>query len=262
MGLVLLPLSLIAYFNGIFLSFTGMYRRSKPAEKGAQASFACAWILHLGAIGYEAARFGSFPLVTAGHYLLVLGFVVQTLCLVVCLRLKLTYTALILPPLAAGMALAALLLPARDVELPPAHEKAWFLFHVGVSILGMAALCLAFALALIYLLQDRALKAKRAPRVLERFPSLAAADRLGYLAVLWGFPLLSVGIATGQVVLFVQRGTFWMGGAKQIFPLLAWLVLAILLWARIVVGFGGRRSAYLTIAGFALGLLTVLGMTR
>jgi ABC-type uncharacterized transport system permease subunit len=181
---------------------------------------------------------------------------------VVALRSRITQLALILPPLAAVMAFVALLIPARGVELPAAQQKGWFGFHVGISVLGMGALCLAFAMALIYLAQDRALKAKRAPKVLERLPSLAACDRIGYHAVLWGFPLLTVGIATGQVVLWAKYGTLWMGGAKQIFPILAWVVLAVLLYARLVRGFRGRKSAYLTIAGFALGLLTVLGMSR
>ena len=39
-------------------------------------------------------------------------------------------------------------------------------------------------------------------------------------------------------------------------------VLAVLVYARLVRGLRGRKSAYLTIAGFALGLLTVLGMSR
>ena len=262
MGLVLLPLALIAYFNGIFLASTSLVRRSAPAQRGAEVSFVIAWFLHLGAIVYEGLRVGYFPLTSAGDYLLVLSFVVLTLYLVVDLRWRLTQVGLILPPLAALLAFVALLIPAREVRVPPALEKGWFGFHVGISVLGMGALCLAFAMALIYLVQDRALKAKRAPKVMERLPSLAACDRIGHGSVLWGFPLLTVGIVTGQVVLWSKYGTIWMGGAKQIFPLLAWIVLAALLYARLVRGFSGRKSAYLTIAGFALGLLTVLGMSR
>ena len=262
MGLVLLPLSLIAYFNGIFLAFTAMARRSGPAQRGAEASFALAWVLELGAIVYEGTRVGYFPLTSAGGFLLVLSWIVLTLYLLVALRWRITQAGLILPPLGALMALVALLIPARGVALPPAQQKGWFGFHVGISVLGMGALCVAFAMALIYLMQDRALKAKRAPRVMDRLPSLATCDRIGYHAVLWGFPLLTIGIATGQVVLWAKHGTLWMGGPKQIFPILAWAVLAVLLYARLVRGFRGRKSAYLTIAGFALGLLTVLGMTR
>jgi hypothetical protein len=49
------------------------------------------------------------------------------------------------------------------------------------------------------------------------------------------------------------------GGAKQTFPILAWLVFV----RSRAAGARLRRtaSAYLTIAGFMLGLLSVLGMT-
>jgi ABC-type uncharacterized transport system permease subunit len=50
-------------------------------------------------------------------------------------------------------------------------------------------------------------------------------------------------------------------GPKQIFPVLAWLVFASILVCRPMLGFRGRKSAYLTIAGFALGLATMIGMT-
>jgi ABC-type uncharacterized transport system permease subunit len=261
-GLVLLPVALIAYFNGIFLAFTATARRSEAAQRGAEASFVLAWVLQIGAIAYEGVRVGYFPLTSGGDYLLVLSWIVLSLDLFVTLRWRITQASLILPPLAALMAFVALLIPARGVTIPRAQQTWWFGFHVGISVLGMGALCLAFAMALIYLMQDRALKAKRAPKVMERLPSLAACDRIGYHAVLWGFPLLTIGIATGQVVLWAKHGTLWMGGAKQVFPILAWTVLAVLLYARLVRGFRGRKSAYLTIAGFALGLLTVLGMTR
>ncbi len=262
MGLVLLPLALIAYFNGIFLASMSLARRSEAAERGAEVSFVVAWLLHLAAIVYEGVRVGYFPFTNAGEYLMVLSWVVLGLYLLVALRWRMTQTGLILPPLAALMAFVALLVPSRKVVLPDVQQKGWFGFHVGISVLGMAALCLAFAMALIYILQDRALKAKRTRRLMDRLPSLEACDHIGYLSVLWGFPLLTIGIATGQVVLWAKYGTFWMGGPKQIFPILAWVVLAVLLYARLVRGFRGRKSAYLTIASFALGLLTVLGMAR
>ncbi len=262
MGLVLLPLAIIAYFNGIFLELLATINRSRRARRWSAVSHVVAWFLHLGAIANEAYRFGSFPLNSMGQYLLVLGWVVLTLYLLMWLLWRMHQVGLILPPLAALMALAALLLQKSTVVLSQAHERGWLVFHVSISVLGMAALCLAFAMSVIYLIQDRALKAKRAPRILDMLLSLDACDRVGYQAILWGFPLLSLGIATGMVLSYVTRHTVWIGGAKQVFPTLAWLVLAVLLYARLVSGFRGRKSAWLTIAGFTLGLLTVIGMTR
>ena len=53
----------------------------------------------------------------------------------------------------------------------------------------------------------------------------------------------------------------WFAAAKVVFPVLAWLIFAGVLLARVAWGFRGRKAAYLTIAGFLLGLLTVLGIS-
>ncbi len=264
MGLILLPLALIAYFNGIFLALPATLNRSRAAQRGSAASLGVAWLLHLGAIVYQGYHTGRFPLNSAGEYLLALGWVVLTLYLLVMARWKLHQAGLVLPPLAALMALAGLLLPTEALTLPASQARGWFTFHVSISMLGVAALCVAFAMSLIYLVQDRALKSKRAPRILERLPSLDTCDRIGYHAVLWGFPLLTLGIATGTVLTYALYHVLWPRHLTLmvLFSLFAWLVLAVLLFARLVRGFRGRRSAYLTIAGVVLGLLTVIGMTR
>lgn len=262
MGKMFLPLALIAYFNGIFLAIVGTYRRSVPIARGVTASLMLAWALQLGAIVHEGIEVGYFPLANVEHYLLILSWLALTLHLALGMRGGLPGIGVVLPPLAVLFAFTALIIPARVVSLPPTQQRGWFLFHVSISALGMAALCVAFAMAFLYLLQDHALKRKRSPGVLSRLPSLAACDRIGLLGVLWGFPLLTLGIVTGEVLSWATRGTLWIGGPKQIFPMLAWAVLAVLLYARVVRGFAGRKSAYVTITGFALGLFTVFGMTR
>jgi ABC-type uncharacterized transport system permease subunit len=160
------------------------------------------------------------------------------------------------------MAIAAFVTPSPRIVLPDEHQQAWFVVHTTLATLGMAGLCVAFGMSLIYLLQDSALKSKRALRVLEILPSLEVCDRIGYHALLWGFPLLTLGIATGAFWSASVHDRFWTGGAKQTFPVLAWIVFAALLYFRLAKGFRGRKSAYVTIAGFALGLLTLLGMTH
>jgi len=51
-------------------------------------------------------------------------------------------------------------------------------------------------------------------------------------------------------------------GVKEVFPLIAWVVFAGILWARLASGTRGKQSAILAIAGFAFALLTFVGMVR
>ncbi len=262
MGLVLLPLAVIALFAGIFLSVVATSHRSERSRRFAAAALVAGWLLLAAAIVHEGTSRGHFPLTNMPEYLLGLAWLVLGVHLLVSFRFRVEAMALVLPPLSAALSLIALVLPARAVAVPAEQQRAWFIFHTTVSTVGMAALGVAFATAVMYLVQDRALKTKSRLRLLERLPSLEVCDRIGYHALLWGFPLLTLGIATGLVWSYHVHGSLWTQGAKQTFSVLAWAVFALLLYARLVRGFRGRKSAYVTIAGFALGLLVVLGMVR
>jgi ABC-type uncharacterized transport system permease subunit len=195
------------------------------------------------------------------EFLLVLGWVVLTLHLYLWFRQKVEVAGVVLPPLAGIMAFVAMQLMRGATTNPTTTPDGWFLFHTTVSTLGIAILSVAFAMSVVYLVQDRALKSKKALKMLERLPSLQKADQIGFRSLTVGFILLSLGIVTGVVVNAELYERSLELGPKQIFPVLAWIVFASILVGRPILGFRGRKSAYMTIAGFALGLMTVIGMT-
>lgn len=254
-------IALIAYIAGIVLALVALLNRSSAARHGASAAWLVAWAAHFGTLVAFVMREGRVPLGNMGEYLLTLGWAVLTLHLWVWFRLRIDVAGLVLPPISVLSALAAWGLLA--IEPIPHHlaPRNLFLFHTGVSTLGMAMLCVSFAMSLLYLIQDRALKQRRTLGWIERLPALQKCDRIGFQSLLIGFLLLSVGIGTGVMANAATHDRLWISGPKQIFAILAWVVFATLLVARALLGFRGRKSAYLTIAGFALGLLTVLGMT-
>ena len=80
-----------------------------------------------------------------------------------------------------------------------------------------------------------------------------------------GFLLLSVGIGAGAGGQRRQVHGADLGArsSNRRCRSLAWMVFATLCSSadRLKLGFRGRKSAYLTIAGVMLGLMTVAGMT-
>lgn len=258
---VLLSIALVAYVAGIVLAAVALFQRSAPSRGAASVAWAVAWSGHLAAIVLFVLEAGRLPLSSLGEFLLTLGWAVLTLHLTLWFRQRMDGAGLVLPPLAALSAAVALgLVTAEgvDVEMTP---RPLFLFHTSVSTLGMAMLCVAFAMAVLYLLQDRALKQRKTLRLIERLPALAQCDQLGFQSMLVGFVLLSLGIGTGLMVNAAVHERWFTTDPKQIFGTAAWAVFAVLLVLRAAMGFRGRKSAYATIAGFALGLMTVLGMT-
>ena len=210
-------------------------------------------------LGVTAA---AFPLRTGPEYLLVLGWFVLTLHLVLWFRSNVRAAALVLPPVSGLMVLSAFLFSAGTSQDDALRTEGWFVFHTSIATAGVAALAVSFAMSLLFLVKERALKSKRSLRVLEMLPTLEALDRLGFQALLYGFPLLTLGIATGMVYSAAVHSRLWIWGLKEIFPVIAWAVFAVILWARFARGVRGRRSAILAIAGFAFALLTFVGMVR
>jgi len=163
--------------------------------------------------------------------------------------------AFVAPIVVAAMVPAHLISSAAH---PAGARSAALTVHVVSSTLGTAALALAFGLALVYLGGERQLKGKHPGRLSARLPSLDAIDRIGWKLVAWGFVLLSAAIATGRLV-----SPFALG-PKQGFALAAWALLALLVQARLVAGWRGRRAALLVVGGFALlaGSLVALLASR
>lgn len=138
----------------------------------------------------------------------------------------------------------------------------WPHLHVILASAGLVALGIAGCAGLIFLLEDRALKQKRplpVPRELRaHFPSLEALDSVNRIALVLGFPLLTVGVIAGMLWSQALLGRPW-GGAHATWTGLAWLVYLILVAARFGAGWRGRRAALSASAGFAMLAIAVIG---
>lgn len=259
---LLIAVALVAAFVGIACTAVGTAYR----WKGMYAAASIAWVvltsMLLGTIVLHGIAEGRIPLSSRSEYLLALGFAVSVVHLFVWFKLRLQVAGLVIPTVSALATLLAWNVISANVALDaPRKLPGLFLLHTTFSTLGIATLCLSFTMSVLYLVQDRALKVRRRLTFLERFPALERCDHLGFQAMLVGFVLLSIGIATGVVVNLSVHERVWVFGIKQDTAALTWFVFGMLLVSRRFFGFRGRKSAYLTIAGFALGLATVVGMT-
>ena len=130
--------------------------------------------------------------------------------------------------------------------------------HVGLVLAAFAGFTLAAALAGLYLWQERRLK-RRASGVLRlRAPSLASLDRLTARTIAVALPLLTVGIGIGFARLEAEGRGF---DAVIALALVAWLLYAAFLVLRLEYGWGGRRAAWLALAGFLVVIVLRVAVT-
>jgi cytochrome c-type biogenesis protein CcsB len=100
----------------------------------------------------------------------------------------------------------------------------------------------------------------RRDELLAALPAADALDRLGYKAVMVGFPLMTLVIVTGAVWANKAWGRPWGWDPKETASLVTWIIYLLYLHTRLTVGWTGRRSNLIAIVGFLSVIFTYLGV--
>jgi ABC-type transport system involved in cytochrome c biogenesis permease subunit len=163
-------------------------------------------------------------------------------------------SAFVLPVvLALGLGLPTGL---RSIVLEP-PINGWIMVHVALLLVGLAALVLNFGGALMYLVVERQLKAKRPGAAYYRLPPLETLDRLTVATLTVAFPFLTVGLALGALSARRAWGSVIAFDPLALFSMVMWVIYAVTLLGRVLGHWRGRRAAYFSIAGFCVMLATL-----
>jgi cytochrome c-type biogenesis protein CcsB len=150
---------------------------------------------------------------------------------------------------------------AREIpKLQPALQSYWMAIHVPVMFISYAAFAAAFGIGVAYVIQERQIKSRKPADISYRLPSLDELDRLIYRIIFLAFPVLTLGIMLGARWAYDAWGRYWGWDAKETWALITWFVYLIYLHMRLVAGWRGRRTAYLSMAGFGVVLFTYIGV--
>jgi cytochrome c-type biogenesis protein CcsB len=258
MDLIFLGLSLVLYLIAAAAFIAHLTIGREGARRAALTALWIAFAFDGIALGLRGAALGSAVLNSFHDQLSLLAWLIVGLYLGLQARYHLAVLGALVSPLAFLLTLSSYVVFSGATALPEELRTAWLPAHVAPAFLGYAIFALAACVSLVYLVQERELKAKRGGRF-RRLPSLETLDDLNYRCVAWGFALFTVGIVTGSLLAKAMWGTFWSWEPVQILSVLAWLLYAVLLQTRSV-GWRGRRAATLTIVGFALLIVSFLSL--
>jgi cytochrome c-type biogenesis protein CcsB len=219
--------------------------------------------LHALALLAKVIQNGFSPAMDVQEGLSLLAWFIGLTYLVLNRSLKLPILGAFVVPLMLVVALPALGLPGPTHPLAPALHSALLPVHVVVAFLGDAAFAVASLVGIAYLLQERELKAHREDSSLwARLPSLELMDRLNQALTVTGFILLTVTIVTGA---WFAQGVWGQALSllqpSELMAIVTWLLYGALLWGRLQSGWRGRRAAVLTLVGFAIAMLSFVGLS-
>jgi ABC-type transport system involved in cytochrome c biogenesis permease subunit len=252
----LVALALYAFATALALApFVGF--RSTP--RALAIAFPCA-----GAAAHVVGL-SQLTLVGLGPALSMLAFCLVLLQLASERLLRGSAVSFFAAPLATGLVGLAVLSglgTGTEIAPPPAGRNAWLILHVALSVLGLALMALAFIAAALYLLQFRELKARHFGQVFQLFPPLERLDQLNRIALVAGFPALTLGLllAVGYGARFSGGAGLHVAKAQLVWGLFTWVVLGWAVWVRVVRHWGGRRAALASIAGFSAVLLVYVAL--
>ncbi len=129
--------------------------------------------------------------------------------------------------------------------------------HVLANLVGDALFFLACGAAVMYLVQERRLKDKKAlPR--GGLPPLDSLDRAAHRFLVAAFPFITVGLATGTVWAEQLESGSPDEILRAVFGYATWLLIAGVLLLRVLAGWSGRRAAYGTVAGFFCAVMVLV----
>ncbi|MGB5218093.1 MAG: c-type cytochrome biogenesis protein CcsB [Smithella sp.] len=209
--------------------------------------------------------FGHVPITNLYESLIFFAWSIMLLYLTIEWRIKNRMLGAFVVPVAFLIMAYASIAPGvnNSIEpLIPALQSNWLTAHVLTCFMGYAAFTVAFGCGMLYLWKSRKDEQDQpVPSGWEdNIPSLDILDALIYQSTTLGFVFLAMGIVTGSVWAHYAWGSYWSWDPKEIWSLITWLIYAIMLHARFVRGWRGKRMAVLSIIGFASVLFTYLGV--
>ncbi|MGB5935406.1 MAG: c-type cytochrome biogenesis protein CcsB, partial [Ornithinimicrobium sp.] len=141
--------------------------------------------------------------------------------------------------------------------LLPSLNSIWLVIHVTVATLTVGLFVIGFAVAVLYLLQDR--REQRANQAgapvqgrswLAALPRGEVLERLTYGIHVVAFPLWTFTLIAGAIWAEQAWGRYWGWDPKEVWTFVIFVVYAAYLHARATTGWTTRKATWLAVAGF------------
>jgi cytochrome c-type biogenesis protein CcsB len=257
---VYLVLVLIFYAVGaLHVVLETLTRRRLLVTSWTVAATLLGFALHTAALAQRWTEAGHFPAVGLHDSTSLLAWTMVLVFLVIYTRARLEALGLAVYPVAFLLVLIANLTPVAPVG-DPVLKSLFLPVHTTLAFFGYAALFVAFAGGILYLVQERELRSRMPRTFYYLIPSLERCDTLSARAVEAGFALLSLAILTGLLWSHAVHGRYWTSSPKEWSAVVAWALYVSLILVRYRTGWGGRRAALLGICAFAAVAFTFVWM--
>lgn len=235
-------------------------RREAAVGRAATTLLVAAAFAHTFLIGMQTMEIGHVPL--AGTTSAISTFVWM-------LALAYLYTEMATEERAMGALIVLLIVALLTIptinpgveDRAPVLDNPLFGIHVSSLLFAYASFAIACVIGITYVLLFKEIKAKHLGFFYARLPSLQVLDWMNQRAIVIGWVFLTIGLVVGaiwanQTVSDDPRvQAMQLQDPKIFLALVCWAVYSFEAFAARRIGWGGRRTAYLSAIGFAIVLL-------
>ena len=248
----LFPATLALYGVACALYLGHLMSGSQGLARAGRGALAAAFASQALDIGWLCTH-GMHPAVSAREALSFAAWLICGAYLLASVRIRIPVVGALVVPVTMVLDVAARLSPSHEV----AHGVSTLgAVHIMLATAGVALFAVAAGGAVIYLVEERALKAHRAGRLFKRGTALETLDTLNRRCIIFGFPLFTVAVITGAVWGVQLHDRLFT--PQYSIAVAAWITYAVLLVARVTAGWRGRRAAIMTLGGFVTSLTVLL----
>ena len=252
-----LRVALSLYGVGLLCALLSLWGGRKLLTRITLPAVGLATVFHFVSL-VENAMFNGTWAPTSMHGLeSLMAFVLMMFFFVIYARYETTSIGLAVFPLVFWLTFSASsYAEPTEPSAPIFVSLQWIYIHVALILIGYSALFFSFIASILYLIQERNLKAKTGNSSLwSRLPALATIDEIGFKCLIWGFPFMTLGLIAGSILAEARYGSHYFADPKILLSGLMWAVYVVLLYTRWNAGWRGRRAAFLATFAFGAAVL-------
>ena len=256
MSVIWLRVALALYSLGLLHAILTLVRRKEHLFRVALGAFAMGALFHFVSIVEEGIANKRCPITNFYETLSMCAFLIVVVYLFVHWRYKLTSLSVFIFPLVFVMTLVAGLGNPVSAWSSPVVRNTWLTVHIVLVLLGYAALLFTAVASVLYLFQERELKAKKPRKFYYRLPPLGTLDDLISKSMAVGFALITLAVIAGSTWAFIELKSAWIEQPKIAISFFTWGVYLALVCLRVSAGWRGRKAAVMSIVVLGCSALT------
>ncbi|MDA0690400.1 MAG: cytochrome c biogenesis protein CcsA [Nitrospinae bacterium] len=249
-------ISLFSYLAASLGYFLYLVYRKPVVSTLATATVGAGLLSHTVWLGLRSMKTGHGPYTTNFEIAMFFAWVIVVVYFLTEWKYKIKDLGAFVIPM-AFLALLFSVFMSQEAALVEETETFWLTLHRTLSVIGYAAFTIAFAVAIMYLIQENQVKSKKLGIMYFRMPSLEVLDKLNDKVITIGFPLFTLGFMTGPLWTAKMNQSFFSWDITKTWPLvIVWIIYGYLFFGRLFAGIRGKKAAQGAVLGFVMVVLT------